>query len=299
MEENKHHVIILPYYCQDEIDRYVKISDMLKRFPKPNVSYSFLLAASPLAEPSNELLDAYSSLAPTCQLQCPTQIFGYPEGPTAMYWDAMDFVAKEYEGSTGFSLWLESDMCPAKPDWLDRLSDEWYACDERPLMMGCYVPEVYKPRFFREPKLILDPHINGGACYSIDFGNRMPDKAREGVFDMAVYGCAKVAGFVKASEQIAFSSSNRVRRDIADPAKVLLHGFMQDKNKFIDECVRPLSPFEMKLARNPWRDQLESLQRRVKVRFVRKGQKAMLENMLLAKEKYEMARQQLSSRRAA
>jgi hypothetical protein len=292
MDNDKHHVIILPYYCQDEIRRYLKIASHLKSYPRPGVSHSYVLAASPLAEPSEALRAVFSQLGPTRAFQCPTKIYGYPEGPTAMYWDAMEFVATEFAGSSGFSLWFESDMCPVKPDWLDRLSAEWYSTPQVPLMMGCYVPEVFKYRFFREPKLILDPHINGGACYSIDFVNKMPAEAREGVFDMAVFGYAKLAGYVQKTEQISFSSTRRVRRDVLDESKVILHGFMQDKDKFIDSCVRPITPEERRMANwSAWQDQIESLQRRVRVRFVRKGHRAMLENMLLAKEKFEAAKQ--------
>lgn len=98
-----------------------------------------------------------------------------------MYWDAMQFIAENFAESDGFGLWLESDMAPVKPDWLDRLSAEWYT-DPPPLMMGCYVPDVYKHRLFRKPKLLLNAHINGGACYATDFAIRMPQEARDGVF---------------------------------------------------------------------------------------------------------------------
>ena len=294
----QHHVIILPYYCQEEIERYLKIAGLMQSFPKQRASYSFLLAASPKADFSEELVNAYSKIAPTCHFKCPTQVFGYPEGPTAMYWDAMDFVAQTFQGNSGFSLWLESDMCPIKPDWLDRLSDEWFQ-NEAPLMMGCYVPEVYKHRLFRQPKLILDPHINGGGCYSIDFANVMPAEAREGVFDMAVYRYAKSLGAVKSTRQIMFSHTNRVRRDLMDSEKVLLHGFMQDKDDFIDQCVRPLTSIETKAAAwAPFKDQIESWQRRVRVQFVRRGRQAMLENMLLAKERLDKA-QSRQTRRVA
>ena len=294
----KHHVIILPYYCADEVKRYVKIAEMMETFPSQNVSHSFVLAASPLAEQSDELYDAFIKLAPTTHYKCPTKVFGYPEGPTAMFWDAMDFVAQEYRGSTGFSLWLESDMCPAKPDWLERLSNEWYH-GKAPIMMGCYVPEVYKHRLFRQPKLILDPHINGGACYSIDFANQLPMAAREGVFDMAVYSYAKMAGYVKPSHQITFSNVNRVRRDLVDPERALLHGFMEDKDTFIDQCVKPLTEAEKKMSSlTPLRDRIETWKRLLRVQFVRRGHRAMLENMLLAKDRLEKRHQQLHSRAA-
>ena len=237
MSNQKKHVVILPYFCQEEVDRYVKIAARIKTFPKPNVDCEFLLASSPRTETSQQLVDTYSELGPTTAFACPTQIFGYPEGPGAMFWDSMEFISKNYAGNDGFSLWLESDMAPIKPDWLDRLSEEWYSGNQTPIMMGCFVPEVYKYRYFKQPKLLLAPHINGGACYSMDFADAMPAEARTGVFDMAVYQYAQKLGRARFTKQIAFSAHSRVRRDIADQDKVLLHGFMQQKDRFIEQCV--------------------------------------------------------------
>lgn len=284
MAKQAKYVIVLPYYCQEEVDRYVLIASWLRKNCRHPLPCHFLLAASPRAEHSQQLYDAFSDLGQCTAFQCPTQIFGYPEGPTAMFWDAMDFIAKEYGDHPGFSLWLESDMAFTQPDWLPRLAREWMSDnDTPPLMMGCYVPEVYKRRFFRKPKLLLDDHINGGACYALDFAKRMPTAAREGCFDMAVYKYGKQIGGVKTTGQISFSTLGRVRRDLMDQEKCLLHGFMQDKNQFIAECIKPITEWERKSASLiPVRDQLELLQRRIKVRFVRRGHQAMLENMLLA-----------------
>lgn len=295
MADRRKHVVILPYYCEDEIKRYLQIADFLVSQPKsPRADYCFLLAASPLATTSETLKETYSRLAPTYHFKCPTQVFGYPEGPTAMFWDCMDHIAERFAGSQGFSLWLESDMCPTRGDWIDRLSAEWFAASPEPIMMGCYVPEVFKHRLFRKPKRLLDPHINGGACYSIGFANHMPSEAREGVFDMAVYRFAESAGRVLPTEQITFSTLGRVRRDLRDDSKTLLHGFMQDKDRFIADCVRPITNRERQAAvLAPLQENLETLKRRLRVCFVRRGHRAMLENMLLAKQKME------SSKRAA
>ena len=180
-------------------------------------------------------------------------------------------------------------MAPVKPDWLDRLSDEWYSQGETPVMMGCFVPEVYKYRVFKKPKLILHPHINGGACYAMNFANEMPDEARQGVFDMAVFQYAEKIGRARFTQQIAFSTHARVRRDIADETKVLLHGFMQEKDRFIDQCLTPLSNHELSRASwNPFLDRIETARRQLRVQFVRRGHRAMLENMFLAKQKFEM-----------
>jgi len=284
---NNQHVVILPYFCDDEIKRYLKIADKLRSFPQPDADVHYLLACSPRRSPSPELYAAYSELAPCTSFQCPTQVFGYPQGPTAMYWDAMEFIAKQFAGNDGFSLWLESDMAPIKPNWIDRLSAEWYD-SQPPLMMGCYVPEVYKHRLFRRPKLLLQPHVNGGACYATDFAKRMPSEARDGVFDMAVYQHASEKNQVRPTRQISFSTLGRVRRDLLDPEKVLLHGFMQDKDPFIEACLKPVTHREQASAAwIPMRDRMENLRRRVRVCFVRRGHRAMFENMLLAKSRME------------
>ncbi len=288
MDANKKHVIILPYFCQEEVDRYLKIAQRLKSFPQPNVQCDFLLASSPRTETNQQLVNTYSELGKAIPFACPTQIFGYPEGPGAMFWDCMEFISQNYPDNDGFSLWLESDMAPVKPNWIDRLSEEWYSGEEVPVMMGCYVPEVYKHRIFKKPKRILEPHINGGACYSMDFAKQMPAEARTGVFDMAVYQYAQKLGRARFTRQISFSTLDRVRRDVADQDKVLLHGFMQEKDPFIKQCLTPLTAREMKSANwNSVLDQLETAKRKLKVQFVRRGRKAMLENMFLAKQKHE------------
>jgi len=280
------HIIVLPYYCQDEVARYLTIARQLADYPRPDAQVHYLLASSPRTEPSQELEEAYSSLGPCTSIQCPTQIFGYPQGPTAMYWDAMEYVAEKFEGNRGFCLWLESDMCPVKPDWIDRLSSEWFS-GERPLMMGCYVPEVYKNRILRGRKKILDPHINGGACYATDFARRLPPAARSGVFDMAVYQYAAAQNGVRPTTQIAFSTLGRVRRDVMNPEKVLLHGFMQDKDQFIDACLQPVSSEERAWqAWHPVQESWERMKRRMTVMVVRRGHRAMLENMLLAQDQW-------------
>lgn len=279
------HVIILPYYCEEEIERYLKVAACLKRFGTQSAQYRFLLAASPRIAPSRRLHEAFAQIAPVVDFSCPTQISGYPQGPTAMFWDCMEHIAQTDRKTPGFGLWLESDMAIVKPDWLDRLSAEWMSRDRTPLMMGCFVPNVYRRRIFRGRKHILHAHINGGACYAKDFAVRMPPEARQGVFDMSVYPHVAKAGGAKLTKQICFSTVSRARRDVMHPDKVILHGFMQEKDQFIERCTAPITPRE-ELARvlHPILDRVEDLGRRCRVMFVRRGPRAMLENMLLAQE---------------
>ena len=288
MSDRPQHTIILPYFCREEVERYLIIAKRLAEFPKPKCDVTFLLASSPKTETDQELVEAYSKLGKTIAFACPTQIFGYPEGPGAMFWDCMEYLQANSNGSDGFSLWLESDMAPVKPDWIDRLSDEWYAGDQTPIMMGCYVPEVYRHRIFKKPKRILEAHINGGACYAMDFASHMPAEARGGVFDMVVFQFAEKLGRARYTRQISFSTNARVRRDVMDSNKVLLHGFMQDKDLFVEQCLSPITEAEQ--SRSSWNETLdrwEDFSRRVKLRFVSRGKQTTLENMFLEKNRFE------------
>ncbi len=288
----KSHVVILPYFCDEEVSRYLRIVGRMAEMPQ-KCRWSFLLAASPRTTPSAVLEKACRAVAPVKSFQCPSQIFGYPQGPTAMFWDCMDYLAANYPDDGGFGLWLESDMAPVKLDWLDRLDREWSSAAD-PLLMGCYVPKVYKSRLFRPKKLLLDDHVNGGACYSRKFAERLPQSAREGVFDMVTYREARKVGEVLLTRQIDFSDNKRVRRDVLDPVKVLLHGYLQDKDRFIDSCLAPVRTSERRTARYyPVMDAADTLRRKLRVWLVRRGQQAMYENMLLAK------RRDSASRRAA
>lgn len=300
-ERNTRHVIVLPYFCDEEVERYLRIAQRLAQFPKPAIPCDFLLAASPRTEHSSRLEDAYSQLGTTIPFQCPTQIFGYPEGPTAMFWDCMEFIADQYAGQRGFALWLESDMAPIKSDWIDRLSDEWFQCPELPIMMGCFVPDVYSHTLFRPSTLVVHKHINGGACYSMDFASTMPTEARTGIFDMAVYQYAAKLGRTRRTRQIAFSTTQRVRRDLSDPNKVLLHGFMQDKDLFIDQCLSPLSGLERMLSPlNPAIDQVEAWHRLIKINTSKDKEDRLiaLDNVFLSKQKFDAAEAR-QTRRAA
>ncbi|HMO14176.1 MAG TPA: hypothetical protein PKD64_07560 [Pirellulaceae bacterium] len=289
-------IIILPYYSQEEIARYLKIVRRIGQYPKPSTGFRFLLAASPKTEPDQLLHSVCAQIAPTYSVKCPTQIFGYPAGPTAMFWDAMDYVAERWGHEPGFSLWLESDMVPVNEHWLDRLMLEW--CTEKnPLLLGCYVPTVYKRRFLRRSKFMLSEHINGGACYAKNLANILSTDVRNGVFDMTVYPAALELGAVIKSRSIAFSTVQSARRDVLNPNLVLLHGFMQDKQKFVDRCLAPVSARE-KLAAPliPVFNQFDLLKRQLTVRFFRFGKQAMYENMILTKSKVD---KQDESRRAA
>ncbi|HMP78401.1 MAG TPA: hypothetical protein PKD54_03005 [Pirellulaceae bacterium] len=287
MTTRTEHVVILPYYCQEEVDRYLLMAAWMQENCALPLNCTFLLAASPRFEQSSELLQAYQSLGECRSMQCATQVFGYPGGATAMFWDAMDYIAENFTGE-GFALWFESDMAFVKPDWLARLDQEWSGHATTPLVMGCFVPPVYKYRPLRRKKLLLEPHINGGACYAFDFARRMPSVARQGVFDMSIYHYGPAVGRVCKTNQIAFSTLASARRDVLNPQRTVLHGFLQDKDSFVRRCLSPITASELRNSSwNPWIERWEHAKRQVRVLFVRRGQRAMFENMLLAKSRLE------------
>jgi hypothetical protein len=281
------HYVILPYFSEPEIDRYLKIAEKIESLGKPRVRYEFVLAASPKIEPSARLYERYSRISPSHHYQCPTQIFGYPQGPTAMFWDCMDFLGNQTARDGGFGLWLESDMIPVQPDWLDRLDREWHAQPQNTVLMGCLIPDVYKKRFFRPQRIWVVEHINGGACYSKDFAERVPARYREGTFDMVVYPFLKDRGWCASTDSIALSTELQCRSDIASGQKVLLHGFLQDKDRFIGRCLQPMNSSEQtKLAARPsiWSQSLQQQMKSLKLRFVKRGKAAMLEALLMQQD---------------
>ena len=291
------YLVILPYFSEQEIDRYEKIADkMLSLGPQKN-RFEFLLAASPKIEPSDRLFRKMSQVATCHHFSCPTQIFGYPEGPTAMFWDCMDHLHDTNNGDGGFGLWFESDMIPAKSDWLDRIVEDWeYAADVHPTaidVMGCYVPKVHKKRFFRAQRVWVPEHVNGGACYAKDFTSNIPARFRKGTFDMVIFEHLKQNSSFAATESIAFSTIDRCRLDMADPRRAVLHGFMQEKDAFVNKCLPPTTDAELEVAQampNARREAINRELTKIKLRFVKRGQRAMLEALLMEQKEFSKRR---------
>ncbi|MEC9093457.1 MAG: hypothetical protein VX438_12165 [Planctomycetota bacterium] len=278
------YTIILPYYCQDEIDRYMRIGDHLMELGVQKNEFEFLLAASPKIRPSREFEKRFSRIAPTISFSCPTKVFGYPEGPTAMFWDCMEFLSvNSNDDDQGFGLWLESDMIPIKPNWLDLIVEDWHSGEVTPLLMGCLIPDVYKHRILKRPRKWIAEHVNGGACYGRHFAKEIPKEARNDVFDVAVYPYVlEKPGALKVSQTISLSTMQRCRSDIIDPRRMILHGFMQDKDDFIDKCRQPVSEDEKTDFAEPRHyHRFEQAFERTKLLFMGRGPEAMLHAMFL------------------
>ena len=279
------HTIILPYFSEAEIDRYELILDHMLRLGESQAPFEFLLAASPRIEPSERLYRAASRVAPSRHFQCPTQVFGYPEGPTAMFRDCMWHGATDSDGRDDFVLWMESDMCPVKPGWLDRLDHHWRLCGDV-YAMGCVIPALHgahrqkfrlkhlvKRRRSRQVQWIAQ-HINGGACYRRDLIRHIPLSDQRLAFDMEIGAVLGQRGGFADTPAIAFSTLERIEDDLQDPEKVLLHGYLQDKEAFLDCCTARMEPPAKR-----------SIMDRLRRRQAKNPREQMLEAILAAKER--------------
>lgn len=269
------HTIILPYFCDAEVHRYEYILAHLQRLGPQQVPFEFLLAASPRTKPSNRLMKAASAVAASRHFQCPSQVFGYPAGPSAMFWDCLEHLAEDSAGD-GFALWMESDMCPVKADWLDRLDADWIASGDV-LVMGCVVPQLHRHerRLPLVSSLLERPfshrpwvpqHVNGGACYRRDLVAHMPAGFRDGLFDVRLGEILRDLGGYADTPAIRFSTLERLKADLEDPEKVLLHGYLQDKDAFLRGCIERRTPtprasrrFSFGSKRHPAQSKLDAI----------------------------------------
>lgn len=171
------YIIIIPYYCQREIDAFLDLASIWPKLTNTNLKYEFLLSCRWDSEMSNVLEQKFSSIVPTTHIRCVTKGVGIRkssqgstvEGPTAMFWDTLEYINEHYSNDGGFVFWLEWDMVPVVPSWLDQLAAEWHK--KGYVIMGRFIDRKWIKRNI--PKRVkldnLPRHINGGACYCKDF----------------------------------------------------------------------------------------------------------------------------------
>lgn len=227
------HTIVLSYFSQAEAERYKALARVLAAWPRPeafDVECLICTVTTGVAE-DPALVEAMSAVMPTRSYRCQTTVEGYPQRPTAMFWEIMAHVGATDPGDGGFALWLEADMVPARPTWLDELHREWTR-HRRPLVMGRLQPRTYVPT----SRIVTSPHINGGACYSKSYSREIPERAKGGVFDGTPWPEVKRSGRFVATDLFAYSSVVGLALDMSSRAAVL-HGYRQDKPVFFAKWV--------------------------------------------------------------
>ena len=228
------HVILLHYYCEAEVSRYLRIAEFLREYGRCSAEYEFLLLAASCISPSQVLQDAFSKIAPAKTFHCRKTRDGYWEGSAAAFWEGMEYVNKNYEKDGGFTFWLESDTLPVKKNWVDLLGLEW---EKHPgiLIMGLYVPWLIDPRMGCD---VVLPHINGSACYAKDLDNLIPQSYKASStqpFDISLSQYAIKAGKFHKSGQFVFTDQYKLCHNIQDPRIVIVNGYRQNQDEFISK----------------------------------------------------------------
>jgi len=239
-------IIVLPYASDTEIRRFLKIGYFLRRRDKNRCHFEFLLVNKNTVKPDKELAAVLNDLAPVRCYEPETVLNSYPEGPDEVFWKAMEYVSKVYEKDGGFALWLESDMLPKVPDWVDRLEREWKAYPGI-LIMGLYFSQKY---LIKTGDRIAE-HINGGACYSKDIFMAVPSLYKGKYFDVSLFPFIKKTKKFHASWLFRYSHMHSLLDDIQDNRAVILHGYRQDKEKFISKAIEIIeSPEALEFEKN-------------------------------------------------
>lgn len=225
------HVIVIPYISVEEESRFLKIGQYLKRHNDNAASFEFLFVTKNI-DPSKEVLEVFSGIAP---VKCyrPKAVFNsYPEGPDEFFWKTMDYINAGYEKDGGFVLWFESDMIPKSQGWLDLIELEWKQFSDV-LIMGLYFPAKY----IAKVNGFVLAHINGGAAYSKDLAKAVPVELRGKYFDISLFQSIKSTKKYHKSELFKFSHRYSLLDDIYNNKAIMLHGYRQDKNQFIAKAI--------------------------------------------------------------
>jgi hypothetical protein len=226
------HIVTIPYYSEDEVRRYLRIAELLTWLKSANTTaLEFLICPAPSIRLSDRLLQAFSTVSAVSVYQCTTGVVGYPQRATAMFWEIMEYIASAYPRDGGFVLWLESDMVPIRSNWAQKLISEWTSTPNV-LLMGPWMPE------FRTRKGDIVPeHINGGSCYSKDLVKHVPIEARRAYFDLELFSYVKKTNRFKPSDLFVLASYHELPDLIFASKAVILHGYLQSKDKFVKRCA--------------------------------------------------------------
>jgi hypothetical protein len=232
--ERMKHIVAIPYYCQEEVRRYLLIADLLRSYTRETsktVEFEFLISPAWSVNPDDALFDAFSKVSTVDLYNCKTKAVGYPRRATAMFWEIMEHIAHSYPKDGGFVLWLESDMIPVRANWMSQLTSEWTSSPNL-ILMGPLIPE------FRTRKGYLVPeHINGGSCYSKDLAKHVPLDGRRSYFDVDLFSYVKATKRFKPSELFTLATYDDIPELILDSETVILHGYLQAKDKFVNKCI--------------------------------------------------------------
>lgn len=157
------HILVLPYWCDKEVQNFLQILSRWDALCRTDVSYSFMVAKRHDVPESRELVEACRERAPTRVVSCDMYKWtGWPGGANGMFRHVMEALAVE-EDDGGFVFWFEHDVVPIYADWLSWLDRVW---NPELSMAGQYMSAPWI-NLHQAP---MKPNINGTAMYSKSIG---------------------------------------------------------------------------------------------------------------------------------
>lgn len=156
------YVLVLPYWCDEEINNFVQLFSRWDDFCKTEKKYRFLIARRFDIKENKKLRDLCEKYAPTEEISCESYPWsGYPAGANGIFKSVIEHVQENYSNTGGFVFWFEHDVIPIHADWLTHLSDWW---SERYLFMGQLVTQEWISE--NGVQGMYKPYFSGSACFN-------------------------------------------------------------------------------------------------------------------------------------
>jgi hypothetical protein len=153
-------IIVLPYWCDKEIQNFLQVLNRWELFCKSKKLYSFLIVRRFDAKESPDLIRACEKYAPTKSILCDNYPWsGWPNGANGMFKHTMEYILENENNDGDFVFWFEHDVIPIYIDWLDWLSKIW---NPELSMAGQYM----SPPWINTHQLKMAPYIVGSSCYN-------------------------------------------------------------------------------------------------------------------------------------
>tara|TARA_A200000113_G_C8786745_1_gene329509 strand:- start:157 stop:918 length:762 start_codon:yes stop_codon:yes gene_type:complete len=175
------HIIILPYYCKQELKRFEKLSEVLDRIIKrTNSKFVFLLVGRWDSHnlDTRKLSHNFNKLGVFKKIVLAKPSKHLPKVTRhdlakIMFVKSMMYIKNYLSDTKGFALWFESDCILTAPDSISCIEQEWNK-KTNALLMGKYISYENESDL---QKKNFPSHINGVACYSKNIIDIVPPNA--------------------------------------------------------------------------------------------------------------------------
>ena len=175
------HIIILPYFSNQEVKRFEKLSEIWDKInTKTDCKFVFLLVGrwDTHQLDTRKITSNLKNFGNIKKIVLSNPNVNLPKSSRhdlakIMFVKTMTYINQYLSNAKGFALWLEADCIPTAKDWIFCLEKEW-SKKTNTLLMGHYIS--YENELDYERKS-FPSHINGVACYAKNIIDIIPPKA--------------------------------------------------------------------------------------------------------------------------